>query len=53
VNGLLAGKTHVVERTTNFVNWISTATNVAAGSTITCTNNVSRPRSFYRVVQLP
>ena len=54
--GLTAGKTNVLQSTTNLassINWVSVATNVATGSSASYTNTVTGARRFFRLLQLP
>ena len=49
-----AGLSYVVQRSTNLVNWVSLATNVAAGNPAGYTNPVSSTGAgFYRVGRMP
>jgi len=53
VTGLTAGKTNVLQTSTNLVSWQSTKTNLAAGPALTVTNPPSSGSHFYRLLQLP
>lgn len=52
-DGLTAGKTNVLEVSTNLTDWTAVVTNVAANSSQTFTNSVDAGSHLYRVVQLP
>lgn len=54
-SGLTAGKTNIVEISTNLIstaNWLPFSTNVATASTMSFTNS-ARGRGFFRLIQLP
>lgn len=54
--GLTAGKSHVLQTSTNLVspaNWVSVSTNVAVSSTASFTNAVAPGSHFFRLLQLP
>ena len=51
--GLAAGKTNVVQASTNLISWTAISTNVATGATATFTNPASVPTRLFRVLQLP
>ncbi|GEM_PF-1497969 len=56
VNGLIAGKTNILQTTTNLsspASWVSLSTNVAAAPSASFTNSLSPGRGFFRVVQWP
>ena len=54
LNGLVNNKAHIVQTSTNLVNWISVATNVANQATRQFTDvNATNPFKFYRFIQLP
>ncbi len=56
VTGLTAGKTNIMQATTNIAssaNWVSLATNIASGSTTSFTNAVGAGRRYFRILQLP
>ncbi len=53
VAGLTAGKTNLVQVSTNLTSWSPVSTNVAASATMTVTNSAIPACQFYRVVQLP
>jgi plastocyanin len=56
VAGLTAGKTNVVQASTNLAssaNWVSLATNVASGSSASYTNVAGPGRRYFRILQLP
>jgi len=49
-----AGLSYVVQRSSNFVNWVSIATNVASGSSVPFSESVvASPPRVYRVGRLP
>jgi plastocyanin len=52
VSGLTAGKTHVLQHSTNCAVWTAIATNVATSSTHTLTNSAATSGRFYRVLEL-
>ena len=51
----IAGKTYVLQATTNFVDWVSLSTNVAGSDVfmLTDTNTFEIPYRFYRAVEQP
>jgi hypothetical protein len=51
----LAGKSYVLQASTNLVNWVSIGTNVAGSSQfqMTDTNAPNVPYQFYRVLEQP
>lgn len=51
--GLEAGKTNVLEISTNLTLWTSIQTNVADNSSITFTNTVIAGSHFFRLLELP
>lgn len=51
--GLTAGKTNVLEVSTNLTDWTAVTTNVAVGSSAGFTNSVLPGPKFYRVIELP
>jgi plastocyanin len=53
VEGLTAGLTHVVEKSTNLTSWTGIATNVATSATATITNTPTPGRQFYRIFEAP
>lgn len=55
VAGVNAGKTNLIESSTNLVNWNVIGTNVCTTNSFTYTNSAptNAPKAFYRVVQLP
>ena len=53
VTGLTAGKTNVLQTSTNLVSWQSAKTNLAAGPAMTVTNPPASGSHFYRLLQLP
>ena len=54
VNGLVPGKTNLVQASTTLTNWVSIATNVAASATAPFADpNATNTFKFYRVIQLP
>ena len=53
ITGLTAGKTNVLQTSTNLVSWQSTKTNLAAGPAMTVTNPPASGSHFYRLLQLP
>lgn len=53
VNGLTAGKTNILQTSTNFTSWTSLKTNVAVTSSMTFTNTTGSGSHFFRVLQLP
>lgn len=54
LNGLVNGKAHIVQTSTNLVNWISIATNAANQATRPFTDvNATNAFKYYRFIQLP
>ena len=53
VTGLTAGKTNVLQTSTNLLSWQPAKTNIAASMIMTITNTPSAGTHFYRVFQLP
>ena len=53
VTGLTAGKTNVLQTSTNLVSWQPAKTNLAVGPAMTVTNPPSSGAHFYRLLQLP
>ena len=53
VSGLIAGKTNLLQTSTNLLSWKSAKTNVAAAAFMTVTNNTAFGPNFYRILQLP
>jgi len=53
VTGLTAGKTNIVQVSTNLATWSPVKTNIAATAAMTVTNPATAGRQFYRVLQLP
>jgi len=51
-SGLTAGRTNVLQTSTDFGSWISIETNVAAGSSATFTNAATAQHRFYRLLEL-
>ena len=51
--GLTAGKTNVLQASTNLTSWVAIQTNVANGVSLTFTNATTLPRHFFRLVELP
>lgn len=52
VPGLTAGRTNVVEVSTNMTQWLAAGTNVAETTTASFTNSLSGRAGFFRVVEL-
>lgn len=50
--GLIAGKTNVLQSSTNLTTWTATQTNVAPGSSMTLSNAISNGLKFYRLIEL-
>jgi plastocyanin len=53
VTNLTAGKTTVVEASTNLLNWTGIATNVPTGGTLAVTNQTTETGKFFRSFQIP
>jgi hypothetical protein len=53
VTGLTAGKTNVLQTSTNLISWKPTQTNIAASSSMTFTNGTASGLHCYRILQLP
>ena len=54
LNGLVVGKTNLVQASTELTTWVSIATNVAAGATFVVADpNATNAFKFYRVIELP
>jgi plastocyanin len=51
--GLTAGKTNVLQASTNLTSWVAVTTNVANNPSLTFTNATTLPARFFRVVELP
>ena len=49
--GLTAGKTNVLQASTNLTSWISLQTNTTASSYVNFTNPASGTRGFYRLIE--
>jgi plastocyanin len=52
-NGLTPGKSHVLETSTNLVQWLPASTNLATAGSFTFTNAANQAAKFFRVVELP
>ena len=52
VTGLTAGKTNVLECSSNLLDWVPIKTNVPSGTSLGFTNNSAARAQFYRVKQL-
>lgn len=50
---LTAGKTNVLQASTNLTSWAAIQTNVADRASLTFTNATTLPRHFFRLVKLP
>ena len=53
VTGLTAGKTNVLQTSTNLLSWQPAKTNIAASTAMTITNTPSAGAHFYRILQQP
>jgi plastocyanin len=53
VTGLTAGKTNVLQTSTNLISWQPAKTNLAADASMTVTNTRASGAHYYRVLQLP
>lgn len=51
--GLTPGKSHVLQTSTNLVQWLPASTNLAAADSFTFTNAANMAAKFFRVVELP
>ena len=54
MNGLVPGKTNLLQASTTLTNWVTIATNIAGAATLNITDpNATNRFQFYRVIQLP
>lgn len=53
VTGLTAGKSHVLQTSTNLTSWTSLSTNIATSSTVTFTNSAPTGTRFFQVYEIP
>lgn len=53
LTGLVAGKTNIVQVSTNLVTWTPFATNIATSAGMTVTNTPGAAGQFFRLMQLP
>lgn len=53
VTGLTAGKSHVLQTSTNLTSWTSLSTNIATSSTMTFTNSAPTGIRFFQVYEIP
>lgn len=53
MNGLVSGKTNLLQASTTLTNWVTIATNIAGAGTLIITDpNATNGFQFYRVIQL-
>jgi plastocyanin len=55
ISGLVAGKTNLIQSSTNLTTWVSVRTNLATASVATFTNTqtAASAHKYFRVIQLP
>jgi len=52
-SGLTAGKTNVLQTSTNLTSWTSVITNIAPDSIMTFTNPATQNKRFFRIYEVP